>query len=266
MLRRKSFEPLKASDAEMNKDVYKLPESDKPYEVYLGLDIGSLSTNVVLIDEQDRVVARRYLPTQSKPLEAIRQGMIEIFEEVGDKINVKAAGTTGSGRYLTGDFIGADVIRNEITAQATAAIAYDPEVDTIFEIGGQDSKYISIDNGVVTDFEMNKVCAAGTGSFLQEQAEKLDINIVDEFANLAFKAEKPAAMGDRCTVFMESDLNSFQQKGVEKENLVGGLAYSIVKNYILKVVRKKLAPDRTETKWEGVSVFQQTVGNHRPVS
>ena len=138
---------------------------------------------------------------------------------------MKAAGTTGSGRYLTGDFIGADLIRNEITAQATAAIAYDPEVDTIFEIGGQDSKYISIDNGVVVDFEMNKVCAAGTGSFLEEQAEKLEINIIEEFGEMALSAKNPAGLGDRCTVFMESDLNSFQQKGVEKENLVGGLAY-----------------------------------------
>ena len=232
-------DPLTEADTHYDKTVHPLTEGEEKTDVFLGLDVGSLSTNVVLIDDQDRVIARRYLPTESKPLEAIRQGMTEIFEEVGARVNVKAAGTTGSGRYLTGDFIGADVIRNEITAQATAAIAYDPEVDTIFEIGGQDSKYISIDNGVVTDFEMNKVCAAGTGSFLQEQAEKLDINIVDEFASLAFKADKPAAMGDRCTVFMESDLNSFQQKGVEKENLVGGLAYSIVKNYILKVVRKK---------------------------
>jgi predicted CoA-substrate-specific enzyme activase len=232
-------EPLTEADTLYDKTVHPLPDGLGRTDVFLGLDVGSLSTNVVLIDEQDRVVARRYLPTESRPLEAIRQGMAEILAEVGERVNVKAAGTTGSGRYLTGDFIGADVIRNEITAQATAAIAYDPEVDTIFEIGGQDSKYISIDNGVVVDFEMNKVCAAGTGSFLQEQAEKLNINIVDEFAELALKADKPAAMGDRCTVFMETDLNSFQQKGVEKENLVGGLAYSIVKNYILKVVRKK---------------------------
>ena len=132
-------------------------------------------------------------------------------------MKVTAAGTTGSGRYLTGDFIGADTIQNEITAQATAAIAYDPTVDTIFEIGGQDSKYISIENGVVVDFEMNKVCAAGTGSFLQEQAEKLNINIIEEFGSLALQAKQPAALGDRCTVFMESDLNTHQQKGVSKE-------------------------------------------------
>ena len=237
--RGKSFAPLQTPESDIHKEVYKIPESKEKYEVYLGLDIGSLSTNVVLIDDQNRVVARRYLPTASKPLEAIRKGMSEIYEEIGERVVVKGAGTTGSGRYLTGDFIGADLIRNEITAQATAAIAFDPEVDTIFEIGGQDSKYISIDKGVVVDFEMNKVCAAGTGSFLQEQAEKLDINIIEEFGKMALGADKPAGLGDRCTVFMESDLNAFQQKGVEKDNLVGGLAYSIVHNYIQKVVRKK---------------------------
>jgi len=237
--RGKSFAPLQASEAKIHKEVYPIPDSKEKLEVYLGLDVGSLSTNVVLIDKQNRVVARRYLPTASKPLEAIRKGMSEISEEIGDRVVVKAAGTTGSGRYLTGDFIGADLIRNEITAQATAAIAFDPDVDTIFEIGGQDSKYISIDNGVVVDFEMNKVCAAGTGSFLEEQAEKLDINIIEEFGEMALGARNPAGLGDRCTVFMESDLNAFQQKGVEKENLVGGLAYSIVHNYIQKVVRKK---------------------------
>jgi predicted CoA-substrate-specific enzyme activase len=209
------------------------------YPVYLGIDVGSLSTNVVLIDDQNRVVARRYLPTASRPLEAIRRGLSEIFEEVGNKVVVKAAGSTGSGRYLTGDFIGADVIQNEITAQATAAIAYDPGVDTIFEIGGQDSKFISIDDGVVVDFEMNKVCAAGTGSFLEEQAEKLDINIIEEFGTLALSAENPTSLGCRCTVFIESDLNANQQKGEKNENLVGGLAYSIVNNYIQKVVGRK---------------------------
>ncbi len=253
----KSFEPLVAPEFDIKKEVYEIPDSDELYEVYLGLDIGSLSTNVVLIDRENRVVARRYLPTASKPLEAIRKGMSEVFEEVGHRVIVKGAGTTGSGRYLTGDFIGADLIRNEITAQATAAIAFDPKVDTIFEIGGQDSKYISIDNRVVVDFEMNKVCAAGTGSFLEEQAEKLDINIIEEFGTMALDAERPAGLGDRCTVFMESDLNAFQQKGVKKENLVGGLAYSIVHNYIQKVVRKKRVGNHI--------LFQGGVTNNRAV-
>ena len=255
--RGKTNQPLHDPKAVYDKQVYQIPDQKEKYPVYLGLDVGSLSTNVVLIDDENRVIARRYLPTASKPLEAIRRGMQEIWEEVGNRVEVKASGTTGSGRYLTGDFIGADLIRNEITAQATAAIACDPEVDTIFEIGGQDSKYISIDNGVVVDFEMNKVCAAGTGSFLEEQAEKLEINIVEEFGNLALKAKQPAGMGDRCTVFMESDLNAFQQRGVETDNLVGGLAYSIVHNYIQKVVRKKRIGDHI--------LFQGGVTNNRAV-
>ncbi len=227
---------LKESLAKYNKEVLFVKNGKEKVPVYLGLDIGSLSTNVVLIDAQHRVVARRYLPTAGQPLEAIRKGLTEIYDEVGEDVEVIGAGTTGSGRYLTGDFIGADTIRNEITAQATAAIDYDPTVDTIFEIGGQDSKYISIENGVVVDFEMNKVCAAGTGSFLEEQAEKLNINIVGEFGSMALNAECPVKLGDRCTVFMESDLNSFMQKGARNDNLVGGLAYSIVYNYLQKVV------------------------------
>jgi predicted CoA-substrate-specific enzyme activase len=231
-----SLPKLKESGAEYKKYVHPIIKGKNKTKVYLGLDIGSLSTNVVLIDEQHRVVSRRYLPTAGKPLEAIKKGLIEIYDEVGDDVDVVAAGTTGSGRYLTGDFIGADTIRNEITSQATAAIDYDPTVDTIFEIGGQDSKYISIENGVVVDFEMNKVCAAGTGSFLEEQAEKLNINIIEEFGCMALNSECPVKLGDRCTVFMESDLNSFMQKGARNENLVGGLAYSIVYNYLQKVV------------------------------
>jgi predicted CoA-substrate-specific enzyme activase len=231
-----SLPQLQESEAEYNKEVHFVKTGKNKIKVYLGLDIGSLSTNVVLIDEQHKVVSRRYLPTAGKPLEAIQKGLTEIYDEVGEDVEVIGAGTTGSGRYLTGDFIGADTIQNEITAQATAAIDYDPTVDTIFEIGGQDSKYISIENGVVVDFEMNKVCAAGTGSFLEEQAEKLNINIVEEFGCMALNSECPVKLGDRCTVFMESDLNSFMQKGARNENLVGGLAYSIVYNYLQKVV------------------------------
>jgi predicted CoA-substrate-specific enzyme activase len=225
--------------------------------VYLGLDIGSLSTNLVLITPDHKVVDRRYLPTAGKPIEAIQRGLTEIFENVGERVTVMGAGTTGSGRYLTGDFIGADIIVNEITAQATAAIDYDPLVDTIFEIGGQDSKYISIKNGVVVDFEMNKVCAAGTGSFLEEQAEKLNIRIVEQFGDLALGCDCPAKLGDRCTVFMESDLNSLQQKGTKVDRLVGGLAYSIVNNYLQKVVGPRKVGKRI--------FFQGGVANNKSV-
>jgi len=216
-----------------------LDDAEKPVDVYLGIDVGSLSTNVVAIDRQHRVLARRYLRTAGRPIEAVRRGLLEVGQEIGDSVTVRGVGTTGSGRYLTGEFAGADVVRNEITAQATAAIDLDPTVDTVFEIGGQDSKYISIDNGTVVDFEMNKVCAAGTGSFLEEQAEKLGINIVEEFGNLALSSKSPGKFGDRCTVFMESDLVSHQQQGMDKEDLVAGLAYSIVYNYLNKVVEDR---------------------------
>ncbi len=214
-------------------------DGQRNVKAWLGLDVGSLSTNVAIIDEKNNVLARRYLPTAGNPLEAIKKGLREVGDEIGHKIEIVAAGTTGSGRYLTGDFIGADTIQNEITCQATAAIHIDPEVDTIFEIGGQDSKYISISNGVIVDFEMNKVCAAGTGSFLEEQADKLGIKIEEEFGSRGLSSENPAKLGERCTVFMESDLNSHQQKGTPVDNLIAGLAYSIVYNYMNRVVRDK---------------------------
>ena len=202
--------------------------------------MGSISTNVVVIDPQMRVLAREYLMTAGRPLEAITEGLAPRREpEVGDRVIIMGAATTGSGRYLTGDFIGADVVRNEITAQATAAAAIDPEVDTIFEIGGQDSKFISLENGAIVDFMMNKVCAAGTGSFLEEQAEKLGISIREEFGALALEAENPVRLGERCTVFMESDLVHHQQRGAGQEDLVAGLSYSIVQNYLNKVAEDR---------------------------
>ena len=209
---------------------------EEKIEAYLGLDVGSISTNLVVIDKEKRVLAKRYLMTAGRPIEAVRIGLQEIGEEIGDRVEIQGVGTTGSGRYLTADFVGADLVRNEITAQATAAIYIDPGVDTIFEIGGQDSKYISIDSGVVVDFEMNKVCAAGTGSFLEEQAEKLDISIKEEFGSLALSADEPVRMGERCTVFIESDLVHHQQRGAQKDDLVAGLSYSIVQNYLNRVV------------------------------
>ncbi|HVP78697.1 MAG TPA: acyl-CoA dehydratase activase [Thermodesulfobacteriota bacterium] len=213
-------------------------------EAYLGLDVGSISTNLVVIDREKRVLSKRYLMTAGRPIEAVRAGLQEIGEEIGDRVEIKGVGTTGSGRYLTADFVGADLVRNEITAQATAAIHIDPNVDTIFEIGGQDSKYISVDHGVVVDFEMNKVCAAGTGSFLEEQAEKLDVCIKEEFGSLALSAEEPVRMGERCTVFIESDLVHHQQSGAQRDDLIAGLSYSIVQNYLNRVVGDRRVGNR----------------------
>jgi len=212
-----------------------LPPGQK-IPAYLGIDVGSISTNVVVIDEQLRVLAKSYLMTAGRPLEAVRKGLVEVGQVLADKVDIRGVATTGSGRYLTGDFVGADTVVNEITAQATAAAHIDPTVDTIFEIGGQDSKYISLENGVVVDFEMNHACAAGTGSFLEEQAERLGINIKTEFSNMALGADSPIRLGERCTVFMESDLINYQQQGAATDDLVAGLCYSIVTNYLNRVV------------------------------
>ena len=210
--------------------------------VYLGLDIGSVSTNVALLDEAGAVVHDVYLRTAGRPIEAVQQGLAEVERVWGRRVEILGVGTTGSGRELIAEFVGADVVNDEITAHKTGAIHVsntlggDP-VDTIFEIGGQDSKFISIENGVVVDFAMNEACAAGTGSFLEEQAEKLGVAIKGEFAALALGASSPTRLGERCTVFMERDVNGWLHKGETIPNLVAGLAYSIALNYLNRVVR-----------------------------
>jgi predicted CoA-substrate-specific enzyme activase len=214
-------------------------QKDPLQPVYLGVDVGSITTKVVLIDEHAQVVARRYWHTEGKPLEVVRHALFEVGQEVGHRVKVIGVGVTGSGRYLTADFVGGDVVRSEITAQARAAIAINPTVDTIFEIGGQDSKFISINNGAVVNFAMNNACAAGTGSFLEEQAEKLEIKVTQDFSEQAFCSQCPSALGDRCTVFMESDLVHHQQQGAKVNDLTAGLAYAIAENYLNRVVENR---------------------------
>ncbi|MFQ5431102.1 MAG: acyl-CoA dehydratase activase [Nitrospinota bacterium] len=234
---------LSENDNQHDNDV-SIHDTEEATPVYIGIDIGSLSTNVVAIDEDMRVVARRYLRTAGRPIQAVTNGLKEIGDEIGSRVVVKGVGTTGSGRYMTGDFVGADCVRNEITAQATAAVHFVPDVDTIFEIGGQDSKYVSIKEGAVVDFEMNKVCAAGTGSFIEEQAERLNLDITKDFAESAFSADKPGKFGERCTVFIESDLVAHQQKGAPTGDLAAGLSYSIVNNYLNVVVGDRKIGDK----------------------
>jgi predicted CoA-substrate-specific enzyme activase len=234
--------PVQSSRFEDNKPGTQ--NSELKTKVFLGIDIGSISTNLAVIDEQGRLLAKRYLMTAGRPIEAVNQGLREIGDELGSRVEVMGVGTTGSGRYMIADYVGADIVKNEITAQATAAAFIDNNVDTIFEIGGQDSKYISLRDGVIVDFEMNKACAAGTGSFLEEQAEKLNISVKNEFADCAFSANNPCRLGERCTVFMENSLMANLQKGADKNDLLGGLAYSIVQNYINKVVAGKPIGER----------------------
>jgi len=222
--------------------VYAPSPDGKPIAAYLGLDIGSVSTNVVVIDEGGAVVHDVYLRTAGRPIEAVQQGLAEVESKWGDRLDVRGVGTTGSGRELIAEFVGADVVNDEITAHKTGAVHISTTlggepVDTIFEIGGQDSKFISIENGVVVDFAMNEACAAGTGSFLEEQAEKLGIRIKEEFARLALGAASPTRLGERCTVFMERDVTGWLHKGETVPSLVAGLAYSIALNYLNRVVR-----------------------------
>ncbi len=239
-------------------NICRLPaDSKEKIEAYLGVDVGSISTNVVVADSQNNVLAKAYLMTAGRPLEAVKRGLQMVAEELSGRVEIKGAATTGSGRYLTGDFIGADIVINEITAQATGAVIVCPVVDTIFEIGGQDSKFIALKDGVVVDFEMNHACAAGTGSFLEEQAERLGISIKDEFAALAFQSAEPIRLGERCTVFMESDLLDYQQQGAQTKDLVAGLAYSIVANYLNRIVgRRKLGDNIC---FQGGTAFNKAV-------
>jgi predicted CoA-substrate-specific enzyme activase len=208
-------------------------------QVYLGVDIGSTTTKTVLMDVNRNIIHKQYVRTQGKPIEVTQRLLTSIHEEFGDTLEFLATATTGSGRHVVGDFINADLIIDEITAHARAAVHWDQEVDTVFEIGGQDSKYIWIEQGNPMDFDMNKVCAAGTGSFLHELANKLRINIVKEFQEIALSSRTPINLAERCTVFMESDLVSYAQKGARLEDLIAGLCYAIVYNYLNRVVEKR---------------------------
>jgi predicted CoA-substrate-specific enzyme activase len=221
---------------------YVPPPGGRPIPAYLGLDIGSVSTNVVAIDEAGTVIHDVYLRTAGRPIEAVQEGLSEVERLWGGRLEIRGVGTTGSGRELIAEVVGADVVNDEITAHKTGAIHISntlggEPVDTIFEIGGQDSKFISIENQVVVDFAMNEACAAGTGSFLEEQAEKLGIGIKGEFANLALASTAPTRLGERCTVFMERDVTGWMHKGETVPDLVAGLAYSIALNYLNRVVR-----------------------------
>ncbi|MFP4216686.1 MAG: acyl-CoA dehydratase activase [Phycisphaerae bacterium] len=222
---------------------YQPPADDEAIPAYLGIDIGSVSTNLVLIDSRGRLITEIYTRTQGRPIEVVSEGLKQLAEEWGSKLRICGVGTTGSGRELVGALIGADTINDEITCHKTGSTyvgrtLLDGRVpDTIFEIGGQDSKYISLQDGVVVDFTMNEACAAGTGSFLEERAEELDISIKGEFAELALGSPSPIRLGERCTVFMERDVNSTMQRGARKGDVVAGLAYSVVYNYINRVVR-----------------------------
>jgi predicted CoA-substrate-specific enzyme activase len=196
-----------------------------------------VSTNLAIVDEVGQVVDTLYLRTQGKPIETVQQGLCQLKER-NPAIKVKGAGTTGSGRQLTGVIVGADSIKNEITAHAVAAMHIKPDVKTVLEIGGQDSKIIIIRNGVVTDFAMNTVCAAGTGSFLDQQAARLNIPI-EEFGDRALDGKTSVRIAGRCAVFAESDMIHKQQTGHPISDILNGLCQALVRNYLNNVGKGK---------------------------
>ncbi|MFA6470960.1 MAG: acyl-CoA dehydratase activase [Candidatus Latescibacterota bacterium] len=246
-----SMEKLSLHDVKLlreNISPFIFPPGKGRIPVYLGVDIGSVSTNLTVIDTDGNVIKEIYVPTKARPIEVVGEGLKEIEREIGDRIEIKGVGTTGSGRELIGILIGADTINDEITAHKTGALHISrnmlgKEVDTIFEIGGQDSKYISIEDGIVVDFTMNDACAAGTGSFLEEQAEELGVQIKGEFAEKALSSSSPIRLGERCTVFMGRDVNSYMQRGAVIEDIIAGLSYSVVYNYLNRVVRGRKIGD-----------------------
>ena len=199
-------------------------------DYYLGIDVGSVSTNIVLIDEYDNVCIKKYIRTMGKPIEMIQKGLKEIKDEM-EEFNVLGVGVTGSGRHLANLIVGADIVKNEITSHGVAAVNFNKDVKTILEIGGQDSKIIILRDGIVTDFAMNTVCAAGTGSFIDRQASRLGIDIKD-FGDFALKSNNPVRIAGRCAVFAESDMIHKQQLGHNQEDIIWGLSQALVRNYL----------------------------------
>ena len=203
-------------------------------KAYIGIDIGSVSTKLAVLNEKDELIAQIYQPTQGKPIEMVQQGLAKIKEQLPPDAEVCGVATTGSARYLAGVIVNADLVKNEITTHATAALFYYPDVKTVLEIGGQDSKIIIIRDGIVTDFGMNTVCAAGTGSFLDHQALRLKMPI-DEFGKRAMQSKTSVRIAGRCGVFAESDMIHKQQIGHQIDDILYGLCKALVRNYINNV-------------------------------
>lgn len=206
-------------------------------DVYLGIDVGSVTAKIVVIDSADsKIIHSLYQRTHGNPIQAIRQGLAEVKQSGGYR--VLAAATTGSGRMLAARLIGTELVKNEITTHTLAALAITPDVQTILEIGGQDSKIIIIRNSLAIDFAMNTVCAAGTGSFLDQQSGRLGVK-VEDMGEMALRSANPATISGRCTVFAETDMIHKQQLGIARNDIIAGLCKSLVRNYLATVARGK---------------------------
>ena len=208
-------------------------------EAFLGIDTGSISTKGVIIDAQGAIMARSYLWTEGNPGDAARRVVEDLAGQIDrNAVSVVAVGTTGSARRLVGAMLDATVVKNEITAHAVGTTHLHPDVRTILEIGGQDSKIICVEDGVAVDYAMNTLCAAGTGSFLSSQAHRLGVE-VEEFGEIALTSKKPANIAARCTVFAESDLVHKIQVGYPREDIIAGLCKAVATNYLNNVGKGK---------------------------
>ena len=206
---------------------------------YLGIDIGSISTKGVIIDDNNKILSSSYIWTKGNPIDAVKELIHNLEKNINkDEINIIGVGTTGSARKLIGTMLNANVIKNEITAHAIGTLSLYPSVKTIFEIGGQDSKIILLEDGIVVDYAMNTLCAAGTGAFLSSQAARLGV-AVEDFGSIALTSKKPTKIAARCTVFAESDLVHKIQMGYKKEDIIAGLCKSVVSNYLNNVGKGK---------------------------
>lgn len=206
--------------------------------MYLGIDVGAVSTNLACLDEAKSVIDSLYMRTGGDPIGAVKRGLSEFEQRLPSKEPIKGVGTTGSARHLVGLLVNADVVKNEIIAHALGTLNFIPDVKTIIEIGGQDSKIIVLKDGIPVDFSMNTVCAAGTGSFLDHQAARLGIP-VEEFGDYALRSKTKVNIAGRCTVFGESDMVHKQQLGFAKEDIINGLCVAIVRNYLNNVGKGK---------------------------
>ena len=207
---------------------------------WLGIDIGSISTDLVLMDEKGRLLEEHYLKTSGKPAEAVREGLKLLGKKYKSE-DVAGVGLTGSGRHLGAAVAGADVVKNEITAHGRAVAEVDPDIRTVIEIGGQDSKIIIMRDGMIHDFAMNTVCAAGTGSFLDRQAARLGVT-VEEMGDMAASAVRAVPIAGRCAVFAESDMIHKQQTGAGEDELMAGMCNALAASYMSNVAKgKKLA-------------------------
>ena len=213
---------------------------------YLGVDIGSISTKGVVIDGNNNIIASKYLWTEGGPIEATKKVILSLKKELAEKNiapDIYGVGTTGSARNLVGSILNANLIKNEITAHAIGTLSRYPDARTILEIGGQDSKLIIIRNGVVVDYAMNTLCAAGTGAFLSSQAKRLGIKIED-LGKIALASKTPTKIAARCTVFAESDLVHKVQIGHSKEDIVAGICDAVVINYLNNLAKGKIIEDK----------------------